>query len=58
MSKVDMIVHWMLYVGSNMRQEYQDAQTKYKASIKKRVERQILIIKPDATPGTCSSHKR
>ena len=29
--------------------EYQNAQTKYKTDIKKKVKRQVQIIKPDAT---------
>lgn len=32
-------------------QDYQNAQTKYKAFIKGKVQRQVQIVKPDATPG-------
>ena len=33
----------------DVMKEYQNAQTKYKTDIKKKVKRQIQIIKPDAT---------
>ena len=34
----------------DVMKEYQSAQTKYKSDIRKRVKRQVQIIKPDATP--------
>jgi hypothetical protein len=33
-------------------QDFQNAQTKYKTFIKNKVQRQIQIVKPGATPGT------
>ena len=33
----------------DVMKEYQNAQTKYKTDIKKKVKRQVQIIKPDAT---------
>lgn len=33
----------------DVMKEYQNAQTKYKTDIKKKVKRQVQIVKPDAT---------
>ena len=33
--------------------DYQNSQTKYKAFLKKKVERQVHIVKPEATSGAC-----
>ena len=37
----------------DVMKDYQNAQTKYKAFIKNKVQRQVQIVKPDASPGTC-----
>lgn len=35
----------------DVMKDYQNAQTKYKAFIKHKVQRQVQIVKPDASPG-------
>ena len=36
----------------DVMKDFQNAQTRYKSFIKKKVERQVQIVKPDATSGT------
>lgn len=45
----DNLVNTMTRKFVDVMKEYQNAQTKYKTDIKKKVKRQVQIIKPDAT---------
>lgn len=42
----------------DVMKDYQNAQTKYKAFIKNKVQRQVQIVKPDASPGACACFRR
>ena len=45
----DNLINTMTRKFVDVMKEYQNAQTKYKTDIKKKVKRQVQIIKPDAT---------